>query len=180
MFCLFKYHNAKNIWLVFSVIFCLFNFIINSVSAFEPNIVEITINPVDPKPMSTINFTAIITNEESIDSVRIIVRECMSGLCSVFGYNESLEKTINNNYTGQVQLTRDDATQIKYHLEVYYNGSIYISNTSFYDLNTTAFNYTKKSNENQESTPGFEIFQILITLVLVLFWKQKKKKINTD
>lgn len=180
MFCLFKYHNAKNIWLMFTVIFCLFNFIINSVSASEPNIVEITIDPVDPKPMSKINFTAIIKSDGGIESVRIIVRECMKGLCSVFGYNESLNKINNDTYTGQVQLTRNDATQIKYHLEIYFNGTIYISNTSFYNLNTTGFNYTKKTNEKQESTPGFEIIQILITVVLVLFWKRMKKKIDKD
>jgi hypothetical protein len=141
----------------------------------EPNIIKISLDPVEPKPMSTINFTAIITSDDSIESMRIIVRECMSGLCSVFGYNESLNKTINNTYNGQVLLTRNDATQIKYHLEIYYNGTRYISNTTFYNLNTTGFNYIKEAIEKPESTPGFEIIPVVIAVVLVLFWKQKKK-----
>ena len=141
----------------------------------KPNIVKICLDPVNPKPLSKINFTAIIKSDKDIEKVRVIVTECMSGLCSIFGYNKSLIKTNDDIYEGQVQLTRDDATQIKYRLEIYYNGTIYISNTSFYDLNTTGFNYIKKVKEKQESTPGFEIILVVITVLLVLFWKRKGK-----
>ncbi len=154
----------------------MFNFYESTVSASEPNSIEIFLDPIDPKPMSTINFTAKLVSDGDIESVRIIVTECMSGLCSVFGYNESLNKTSNNTYTGHVLLTRDDATQIKYHLEIYYNETWYVSNTSFYDLNTTGFNYTKKIKEKSGSTPGFEIPLFVLSIALILVYNRWRRK----
>jgi hypothetical protein len=157
----------------------LFNFYVNTVSASDPNIIEISLDPIEPKPMSAINFTAKIVSDDDIESVRIIVTECMEGMCSAFSYNKSLNKTINNSYEGQVLLTRNDAIQIKYRLEIYHNGKRYISNTSYYDLNTTGFNYTKKDKEKPESTPGFEFVLLLFSagiLLIIRYYKLKEKK----
>lgn len=177
--CLKKYHNTKNkmkSYILIILIIFLINFVGNTASASEPNIVEVHLEPVDPKPMSKINFTAIITSDDNIESVRVIVTECMNGLCSFFDYNESLNKTANNTYSGQVVLTRNDATQIKYHLEIYHNGTRYISNTTFYDLDTTGFNYTKEINEKTESTPGFELAILFISAGLMLMGRQRVKR----
>jgi len=173
-----KYHKGEKSdmtkWIIIPLLLCLLNFYVNTLSASEPNILEISLDPIDPKPMSTINFTAKIESDDDIERVRIIVTECMEGLCSVFGYNESLDKTTDNSYEGQVLLTRNDAAQIKYHIEIYYNGTRYISNTSFYNLNTTGFNYIGEDKEKQESTPGFELVLILLSIVLCLYLSKRK------
>ena len=169
-----KYHNTKNILITITLILCLFNFISNSTNASEPNIIELSLDPVEPKPMSAINFTAKIVSDDDIESVRIIVTECLQGMCSAFNYNESLNRTTNNSYEGQVLLTRNDAIKIKYRLEILSNGAWYVSNTSFYDLNTTGFNYTKEDKEKLKSTPGFELILMLFSIILTLFLKKRK------
>jgi len=169
-----KQHTVRYILIKIFLIFCLFNFIGNAVSAFEPEIIEISLEPVDPKPMSKINFTAVITSNDSIESVRIIVTECMKEMCSAFGYNESLNKTDEDTFKGQVILTRNNATQIKYCLEILSKGTWYFFDTRFYNLNTTTgFNYETGSSKDR-STPGFELILIFFTIILILFLKKRK------
>ena len=73
-------------------------------------------------------------------------------------------------YDAELELTRKDATQIKYHLEILSNGTWYEYETDYIPISRVKVNDTDGSIEN--TTPGFEIVILLFSIFVLL----KKKK----
>jgi hypothetical protein len=143
----------------------------------DPVVSEITFYPLEPYALSTINFTAAITSEQTVENVRIIVQECYEGLCYSDMINESMTTTDGTTYHGTVTLTKNDATYIKYHVEYVLNG---IFNTS----QTTRLNLSESPNPDDngnngggdhQKTPGFELLSFLVVIGLGALILRKKR-----
>ncbi len=141
----------------------------------QPVVEEIDCIPFKPVPLSNVTFIAgINSSNESIDEVRLIAQECMEDVCFIDSSNISMNYSYSccmDFYETQLQLTREDATQIKYHLEILSNGTWYMYNTSFIPM-------AKNSNENiinpeKNQTPGFEFISALISMLIILFYLYK-------
>ena len=72
-------------------------------------------------------------------------------------------------------LAHQDATQIKYHLEILSNGTWYGYNTSFIHMVGNPDKKTVTPKENP--TPGFEFLLIISSILFVLSLIQIKKKV---
>ena len=164
--------------LVKSVLLFAFAFLI--VSEFvpavlaDPTIVQVTIDPAKPLPISTITFNATILSNETIDEVRLLVQECQADLCFVYGFNISMEKTANDTYQAQCTLIQEEATQIKYHLNIACNETWYTSNIIFMPLASDAKKNTSQNPPDSVSTPDFEIILVVCAIALVFLWKRKR------
>ena len=158
-------------------------------STADPIVSNITLDPTDPGPTETITFTATIENEEVPTNVYIIVQECNPDICYKDGYNESMALIDTNQYQGQVSLGRDDATYIKYHVEILSNGVWYASDIIPFNL-TIEENGNGDTNgengddgtpnggngDNGDSTPGFELLTFLIAGVIILSIRRKRSR----
>ena len=150
--------------------------IVGTGTAAEPIIKEITLDPEEPSPLSTITFTAVINNSNNLDDVRLIVQECTDSLCYAIGSNESMLAVDNNTYQTTVTLTHNDATYIKYHLEIETNETWYIYSITELNLKNETNNNSSNNNNNNtnpsngntsEKTPGFEILPFLMSIIFV-------------
>ena len=68
----------------------LFFYLSLTTVAAQPIVEELTIEPGEPTTLSTITFTAVITSEDDIGEVRLIIEECKVGLCYLSS-NESMD-----------------------------------------------------------------------------------------
>jgi hypothetical protein len=150
------------------------------VSVFIPavladlTVVQVTIDPTKPLPLSTITFNATIRCNETIDEVRLLVQECREDLCFVHSFNISMEKSINDTYQAQCALLQEEATQIKYHLQIACNKTWYTTNTTFIPLVSETKKNTSQTPHDPVSTPGFEIILVVCAIALV-FIKTRKR-----
>ena len=138
----------------------------------DPTVVQVTIDPAKPLPLSTITFNATILSNETIDEVRLLVQECRVDLCFVGGFYVSMVKISNDTYQAQYTLVREEALEIKYSLNIACNKTWYASNTTIITLASNA-------NKDPASTPGFEIVLLFVSVVLLLMrrhYKLKEKK----
>jgi hypothetical protein len=76
-------------------------------------------------------------------------------------------------FEADLELTHEDATQIKYHLEIMSNGSWYEYETDFIPIFRISDNNTDGSIEN--TTPGFEIIILLFSIFIFLKLKKKRR-----
>ena len=154
----------KTMVLTAFLIFSLCISIIGTIRAVEPTVVEVTLDPEDPAPQSTIIFTAVITSEDNIEELRLIVRECKEGLCYTGGFNESMTTVDTDTYQTSVTLIHDGSTYIKYHLEIKSDGTWYKNDITEVDLKL-----------NSDNTSGFEMILLLISIVIgTLVLKRKR------
>jgi len=148
----------------------VFLFVLASASTVlaDPTVVQVTIDPAKPLPMSTITFNATILCNETIREVRLIVYECLVDLCSVYGFNISMDKITNDTYQAHCTLINEETIQIKYNFEIACNETGYATNTTFMLL----------TSDSQDSvpTPGFEIPLLVLSMVLILVFNQWKRK----
>ena len=160
----------KNITSILLFAFILM-FILTSTSTVlaDPTVVQVTIDPVKPLPLSTITFNATILSNETIDEVRLIVQECRVDLCFVGGFYVSMDKISNDTYQAQYTLTREEATQIKYYLNIAFNETWFTSNITIIPLASNA-------NKDPASTPGFEFVLIFFSVGLLLIRRHYKLK----
>jgi hypothetical protein len=131
----------------------------------DPITVQVSIDPQQPLPCSTVTFNATILGNESIEEVRLLVQECRADMCYVLGSNVSMEKTTNDTYEARCTLTHSDASQMKYHLGIFSNGTWYASDITFVQL---ASNPSGKPSQGVDSpsTPGFEFFVCALAVIL--------------
>jgi hypothetical protein len=150
-------------------------------TAAEPTIVEVTLEPEEPTPLSTITFTTTITSEDSLDDVRLIVKECNAtlGICYPDEQNVSMinaEGT--NNYEKDVTLKHAGATYITYYFVIK-------SDDIWYKFDPVDFNLTIDSSngspnggdggDGSQGTPGFEVVTFLIAISFcALVFKRKR------
>ena len=130
----------------------------------DPTIEHVTIDPVEPLPLSTITFNATILDNETIDEVRLLIIECRDDLCFVDEFNISMEKTANDTYQAQFILIQEEATQIKYHFAIKSNKIWFYTELTLITLKT---NYL---------APGFELVLFFFSAGLLLMTRHYKHK----
>jgi len=142
----------------------------------NPIVEQVTINPSEPLPLSTITFNVTILCNDTIDEVRLFVQECRVDLCFVHSFNISMEKITNDTYQGRCTLIEEEATQIKYHLKISCNKTEYITNTTLLPLAIDTKTNTTQNSQDPAPIPGFEIPLYVLSVALVLtynFWRRK-------
>lgn len=75
-------------------------------------------------------------------------------------------------YETEYTFTREDATQLKYHLEILSNGTWYIFETGFINLSSNPDNNIDDDKKN--TTSGFELIFVILAVILILFLRRKK------
>jgi hypothetical protein len=178
--------HQKNKLIILSLILTAFLLtMIPQVSAADPEVSQILLDPEEPAATETIIFTATIESDDAPTSVYIVVQECKADICFKDGYNESLTLLDGNNYRGDVTLGRDDATYIKYHVEMLVNGIWYKNDITELDLiidngngDTNGENGdTNGGNGNNNNTPGFELVALLIAGgILTIVLRRKRSR----
>jgi len=175
--------HQKNKIIVLSLILIAFLLtMIPQVTAADPEVSQILLDPEEPAPTETITFTATIESEDAPTSVYIVVQECKADICFKDGYNESLTLLDGNNYQGAVTLGRDDATYIKYHVEMLINGVWYKNDITELDLvvdngngDTNGDNGDTNGGNGNNNTPGFELIALLIAGGIVTIVLRRKR-----
>jgi len=125
-------------------------------------------------PLSNVTFVVgINSSNSSIDNVCLIVQECMADLCSIESQNLSMNYSYSccmDFYETKFKGKREDATQIKYHLEILSNGSWYTFETGFINL---LDNPNDINDNNKNTIPGFELVLIIFSIILFLILKKR-------
>jgi hypothetical protein len=142
----------------------------------DPIALQITIDPVKPLPLSTVTFNATILSNETIDEVRLVVQECRVDLCFVGGFYVSMEKIANDTYQAQYTLTRKEAIQIKYYLNIAFNETWFTSNTTIIPLASDGKKNTTNDSHDPASTPGFEFVLLFFSTGFLLMRRHYKLK----
>jgi hypothetical protein len=169
----------KNITSILLIAF-IFMFVSTSASAVlaDPITVQVTIDPAKPLPLSTVTFNATILSNETIDEVRLVVQECRVDLCFVGGFYVSMEKIANNTYQAQYKLTREEATQIKYYLNIAFNETWFTSNTTIIPLALDGKKNTTNDSHDPASTPDFESSAVIVSIAFILIFNHWIRKSN--
>ena len=178
--------HQKNKLIVLSLILTAFLLtMIPQVTAADPVVSQILLDPEEPAPTETITFTATIESDDIPTSVYIVVQECKADICFKDGYNESLTLLDGNNYQGEVTLDRDDATYIKYHVEMLINGIWYKNDIIELDLvvdngngdtnGENGDNGDTNGGNGNNNTPGFDLLALLIAGGIVTIVLRRKR-----
>ena len=162
-----------SILIVCSVFLCLY-LSISSVMA-QPA-VDITFEPEEPAPESTITFTATVSGE-NISEVYICLSECKEGLCYADSFNESMDEISEGVYQKEITMIHSDATYIEY-------WAVFNDNGTWYDFQEETANLKTSSDDNGDTTngddtddtPGFEMILILLSLVALIFLFKRKRE----
>jgi len=141
---------------------------------------NIRLSPTIPEPEDTVTFTADIEYYDYADSVKLIVEECKYGFCYTDTFNESMTDNGDGEYETEITLRHDDATEIKYHIEIkvkdYLGVDWTFSDTETLDLDTSGGSSNGGDNGNGSSgTPGFELIFLLMAVIVgfVLFRRKR-------
>ena len=161
------------------VIFFYFIMMQNSITAEENSVFgNINVYPLEPTPLSVVNFTVGINNNITVDDVRLIVRECTGDMCFAKDLNVSMNYSYTccmDFYETQIKLVHKDVTQLKYYVKIFNNDTWYISNASILNLSVPGNNNPLIISENK-STPGFEMPLLVLSIVLIIVFNQWKRK----
>jgi len=139
----------------------------------EPTIENIKVDPAEPEPLSTVDIKCDVTADEEIQGVKAIFEECKQGFCYT-GEEKILTNDSGNSYSGSYTLTHDDATTLKYHVEVKTDDVWTKSETTQIDLKTSS-NDNNNNGDNSNNTPGFTIIFFIAALFIVLAIFSKKR-----
>ena len=141
-------------------------YISSSIVLAEPAVEDISLNPTSPLPKSAITFTATVTGDQ-IDEVYLIIQECKQDLCFP-RTNASMNKVGSRKYQTSITLKESDSTYIQYWLNINEDGTWYS-----FDEDITK---TNLSTKQEDSTPGFELLVFIISLIILLFIINRKRK----
>ena len=162
------------IFLIF-LLFFMINFIDSSKA--QPVIIDINIFPSPPIPLENVTFIVGLNNSsyDIVDEIRLISQEYMYNVSFPETYNISLNYTYSccmDFYEGTFKLEHNNATKIKYHLEILSNGTWYKYNIRYIDM---FINSDKNLIENEENqTSGFELILMVCSIMLLIFLLGKK------
>lgn len=169
----------KNAMLLMLVTLLCLSFV-GPVNADEPSYTEIAVSPEEPTRLSEVTFTVNITGED-IEEVRIIVEECIEGLCYPDLHNESMENTQGNDWEGTATLVHDDATYGTCWLVIKSNGTWYDfrENRKEFDVLPIEENGQTNGDTNgdggTDGTPGFELILVVVSIAIILSIYRKKR-----
>jgi len=173
------YKKYRIIICTFLVTVVCFIMIQNSITAEEnPVFGDINVSPLKPTPLSVVSFHVGINKNITVEDVRLIVRECAGDLCFFNDFNVSMNYTYTccmDFYETQIKLIHEDATQLKYYVKIFNNGTWYTSNTSFTNLSIPVNNNPVIIPENK-SMPGFELVLLFFSSGFILIRRQLKLK----
>lgn len=141
-----------------------------SVSA-DPAIIDITIEPPEPIPLSTITFTVVLDNTSNIEDVVLILQECQDDLCFIDIWNKSMTM-INGVYRTTIALIHEQATQCKYTIAIKANETWFYSEQASINLRIDEEMNPPENNPNKNSTPGFELVFLFISTILIVIRRQ--------
>ena len=151
----------------------------NSINAEEnPIFGSINVNPLEPTPLSEVNFIIGVNKNVTVDEVRLIAEECTGDMCFFKGFNVSMNYTYSccwAFYETQIKLLHEDATKIKYCVIVLSNGTWYNSIYSSTNLSIPFYN-NSTINPESRSTSGFEFVLIFFSAGLLLIRRCYKLK----
>jgi len=145
-----------------------------SVSSAVPALDKMVLNPAVVTPQSDVTFTADIEDYDFAKNVYLIVEECTFGFCYADSFNESMSDNGEGKFEKKITLKHDDATEIKYHVEIEgTDGEWTASKVTYVNLDTTGSSNGGDNDSN--STPGFELIFLLMA-VIVGFVSFRKKR----
>ena len=154
--------------------------VLNANIMAEPVVEEVTIDPAEPTPLSTITFNATITSEDEIDGVYLILQECKDVSLCFLRKNESMD-LVDGIYQKTFQLEHEATTLIKYNLAIEIDGEWYETEITHVDLKLDSGNgnggTTNGGDDSGNGTPGFELIPLLIAIFVgVLLLKRKRSR----
>lgn len=151
--------------------FCLF--CITPVLA-EPVVEQVVIDPEEPAPKSTVNITTMISSDEDISDVHLLVQECKANLC--FQRENVTMSLVDDEYSYEYELSFDDATYFKYNFNILSGGKWYETQITNVTLKEESDgNNNGGTDDNGGGTPGFELVSLFIAVSLgVLLFKRKR------
>jgi len=168
-------YNMRNI-LVVSIVFlglCL----AGSGVVAESVVSNVSVSPTEPEPLSTITITATITSDEEIETVNLVIKECIgtpeeSGLCYT---PETKEMTSAGDdiYTIDYSLQHSDAGYFGYHFEI--NGVEYGDGDTNVVLKAGSSNGGNGGGDDDNGSPGFELISLLIAISIGVFLLKRKR-----
>ena len=143
------------------VFLCLFTTCVKA----NPDVTNISLNPANPKPLSTITFTATITGDQ-IDEAYMLLVECNEKTCFQ-KVNESMTMIEPGKYQADITLSKSSSTYIQYWVEYNEGGKWTGSEDDF---------IKKNLNVDQDDSPGFELLVFLISIIILIFIIKKKRR----
>lgn len=145
-----------------------------------PVVKELYHYPTNPLPLSTITFYAgIYNNSTEIEEVRLMAQECMDGLSFIESQNISMNYMYSccmDFYEAEVNLIHEDATQVKYHLEIKSNGTWHQ-----YEQNVISLSIPDKKETGNivvNTTSGFDLPLIFLSMLVAIWHVRIKQKIK--
>lgn len=143
----------------------------------DPVVENISIDPTNPAPLSTIIVTANIYGED-ITNVNLSVGECnrSAGVCYVYHEIPMTEKT-EGQYTAEVILEKPKASYISFTFDITYDGETKrLENDSWdVDLFIESGNGDTTNGGDGNIIPGFEIIYLLIAIIIGLLLHRNKR-----
>ncbi len=168
-------YMKKNI-LIVSIVFLGLCFSSSCVVA-EPVVSDVEIDPAIPEPLSTVTITATITSDEDIETVNIVIKECIgtpeeSGLCYT---PETFEMTLagDDTYTVDYDLHYSDAGYFGYHFEI--NGVEYGDGDTNVLLKASPSNGGDNGGDDDNGSPGFELVIVVIAIFIGVVLLNRKR-----
>ncbi len=169
--------NLRNISIVSIIFLCLF-FSMNSASA-QISLEDISIDPVEPEPQSTITITATFSNYDEVTNVNIKVKECRD-VVPVVCFSEQNKTMVGEGsgvYTVTLTLNEEQATYIQYSFEVSSGDTFETLSDEDnwkYDLKTSTDNGGNGGSDDN-NTPGFEILVALAAIAILSIIIKRKR-----
>lgn len=157
--------------IVFIMMALLYISFIGFISSAVPTVSNVTLQPENPEPLTSVEFSVTISDSSDIDGVWLIVKECdgRTGVCFPDDQNVSMSRIGDtNDYQKVVTLLHDDATYITYHLEIKSGGEWFVEDSVDVDLEI-------KNGNSNNGTPGFEIgFLFIVISIIILIYGRKR------
>jgi len=148
------------------------------VGAADPTVDDISYDPTSPTKESTITFTAEVSGDDI--EVWLTVQECSDEICYIDKHNESMTAAGDNTYEAVVTLEKNDATYVKYWLEVVSDNTWYSFKDDLEELHLSTSSNGDTGNGDDggsNQSPGFELIVLMASIGIILFvFKRKRKK----
>lgn len=167
----------KTTKIMISIIFFLVLFISAVNVNATPTVEDITTQPAQPTPLSTIKVIATITGENII-SVNLTVAECDESLCYVSHSNIVMSLNEDSKYEAELTLKddRNRADHIQYQFIINDNGTEYtFSDDSWKTYFLITNNNDNQNTDNNDNTPGFELIILLVAVFISLIFLKRKR-----
>ena len=161
------------------MILAIFLLFILNVSAYsEPNI---NVDPEEPEQLSEVTFTVTFDDYDDINEVFLVYHECTKNDVCYSNNNKSLNNIGNGKYEITINLEHDNSYYVQYWLEFNTDDGwkVFPEETSQYPktyLMEKQTNGGSNNNGENNDTPGFEIFGILISIILIMVMINIKKR----